>query len=382
MAKILFSPSILVIWCTKPLSSAFLRISITSSRVDVAPALAGLHHVVGHIAHRDAPICRIVAARLAQHRAAHAAAARACRVLAVVFVEPVADMLDRNAPILGLNGLLDGDDVHADARTARRHHRVMRESGPFDACSKNFAVAGCSIICSQRMLRNSAEPGTKMGANPLLGARGVLPVVLQKADLAHLVEKRLKHLRRKPRRPPYLLEGVGTADLELQEDIGHLVGRDALERPVLVGQKVALAERAVGEMTAERDDLLARVLGQRRHKLRADVGLGKGDAGAVQNHARSFRERGRMRERGRYRPQRDRRAREPARPMRLNTGARSRIALPGCHAPAEPGRPPVDALACLRADGDDLGLGVTRRDVCTHAVHVERVEDGQGIDLG
>ena len=31
MAKILFSPSMFVIWCTKPLSSAFCKICITSS---------------------------------------------------------------------------------------------------------------------------------------------------------------------------------------------------------------------------------------------------------------------------------------------------------------------------------------------------------------
>lgn len=34
---------------------------------------------------------------------------------------------------------------------------------PLEACSKNFATAGCSSIWDWRMLRNSAEPGTSMG---------------------------------------------------------------------------------------------------------------------------------------------------------------------------------------------------------------------------
>gem|GEM_PF-6412804 len=40
---------------------------------------------------------------------------------------------------------------------------VARAKAPFDACSKNFATAGCSSIWLARMLRNSAEPGTSMG---------------------------------------------------------------------------------------------------------------------------------------------------------------------------------------------------------------------------
>ena len=41
-------------------------------------------------------------------------------------------------------------------------------------------------------------------------------------------------------------------------------------------------------MLAERHDLLARVLGQLGHELRADVGLGKRDAGSIENHIWSF----------------------------------------------------------------------------------------------
>ena len=86
-------------------------------------AAVGLDHVIGHIAHGDAPVVGVVAARLAQDGAAHAAAARAGGILAVVLVEPVLDMLDGNGAVLHGDGLLNRDDVHADACAARRHHR-------------------------------------------------------------------------------------------------------------------------------------------------------------------------------------------------------------------------------------------------------------------
>ena len=86
-------------------------------------ASVGLDHVVGHVAHGDAPIARIVAAALAQNLTARTAAAGRCGVLAVVLVQPMLDVLDGHRGARGIDGLLDGDNVHADAGASGRDHR-------------------------------------------------------------------------------------------------------------------------------------------------------------------------------------------------------------------------------------------------------------------
>ena len=89
---------------------------------DVPAALLGLHHIVGHVAHGNAPVHGIVAAALPHFGPAQAAGAGRGSVLALVFVQPVGDALDGNGGLLSLNGLFHGDDVHADARPSGGHH--------------------------------------------------------------------------------------------------------------------------------------------------------------------------------------------------------------------------------------------------------------------
>ena len=86
-------------------------------------ATIGLDHVVGHIAHGDAPVGRVVGAALAHHATARAAAAGASGIFAIVFVEPVLDMLNRHRGARCVDGLLDRNDVHADTGASGRHHR-------------------------------------------------------------------------------------------------------------------------------------------------------------------------------------------------------------------------------------------------------------------
>ena len=93
MSKILFSPSILVIWWTKPLSSARLRICQRLLGGDVvrAPRFDG---VVGHVTNLDAPVIGVVGAALPKRRARVAARADARSDVSLVLLEPVGDALE------------------------------------------------------------------------------------------------------------------------------------------------------------------------------------------------------------------------------------------------------------------------------------------------
>ena len=160
---------------------------------DVVAAI-GLHHVVGHVAHRDAPVVRVVTAALAQLRAAHAAAARARCVLALVLVEPMLDVLDRDGAVLHLDRLLDRDDVHADSRASGRHHRRGLGKGSLGGLLEKLRHSRMLVDLGLAHVEELGRTGHEHGQHPLLRAGGVLPVVLEQTDVAHLIEQLLERL--------------------------------------------------------------------------------------------------------------------------------------------------------------------------------------------
>ena len=87
---------------------------------DVA-AVVGLAAVVGKVADANAPFALDVAGALSADTLLLAAGADGHADVALIFLEPVAEVFDRQGLALGQDGLLDGDDVHTDTRAAGRH---------------------------------------------------------------------------------------------------------------------------------------------------------------------------------------------------------------------------------------------------------------------
>ena len=251
-------------------------------------AAVGLDHVVGHIAHGDAPIGRVVGAALAHHATARAAAAGAGGILALVFVEPVLDMLNRHRGARSIDSLLDRNDVHADAGASGRHHRRGLGQRPLGRLLKKLGIDRMLLELAHAHVEELGGTRYQHGQHPLLGALGIFPVVLEQTRVAHVVEHLLDLGLGHAGEFDHLGQRVGTAHLHLAEHFGLLVGRGLGKRPVLVAQQLVAMQQAVGAVLAQFDDGLARMLRQRRHKLRTDIGLGVANPRSVENHGRPF----------------------------------------------------------------------------------------------
>ena len=251
-------------------------------------AAVGLDHVVGHIAHGDAPVGRIVGATLTHHTTARAAAAGAGGILALVFVEPMLDMLNGHRGARGVNGLLDRNDVHADARASGRHHRRGLGQRALGRLLKELGIDRVLLELAHAHVEELGRTRHQHGQHPLLGTLGVFPVVLEQARVAHVVEHLLDIGLGHAGELDHLGQRVGAAHLHLAEHFGLLVGRGLGKRPVLVAQQLVTVQQAVSAVLAQLDDGLARMLRQRRHELRTDVGLGIANSRSVENHGCPF----------------------------------------------------------------------------------------------
>ena len=251
-------------------------------------AAVGLDHVVGHIAHGDAPVGGVVGAALAHHATARTAAAGTGGILALVFVEPMLDMLDRHRGARGINGLLDRNDMHADAGASGRHHRRGLGQRPLGRLLKELGIDRMLLELAHAHVEELGGTRYQHGQHPLLGALGVFPVVLEQTRVAHVVEHLLDLGLGHAGELDHLGQRVGTAHLHLAEHLGLLVGRGLGKRPVLVAQQLVAMQQTVGAVLAQLDDCLARMLRQRRHELRTDVGLGVANSRSVENHGCPF----------------------------------------------------------------------------------------------
>ena len=251
-------------------------------------AAVSLDHVVGHIAHGDTPIGRVVGTALAHHATARAAAAGAGGILALVFVEPVLDMLNGHRGARGVNGLLDRNDVHADTGASGRHHRRGLGQRALGRLLKELGVDRVLLELAHAHVEELGGTRHQHGQHPLLGALGVFPVVLEQTRVAHVVEHLLDISFGHAGELDHLGQRIGTAHLHLAEHFGLLVGCGLGKRPVLVAQQLIAMQQTVGAVLAQLDDGLARMIRQRRHELRTDVGLGVANPRSVENHGCPF----------------------------------------------------------------------------------------------
>ena len=251
-------------------------------------ATIGLDHVVGHIAHGDAPIGRVVGAALTHHATARAAAAGASGILTLVFVEPMLDMLNRHRGACGVDGLLDRNDVHADTGASGRHHRRGAGQRALGRLLKELGIDRMLLELAHAHVEELGGTRHQHGQHPLLGALGVFPVVLEQTRVAHVVEHLLDIGLGHAGELDHLGQRIGTTHLHLAEHFGLLVGCGLGKRPVLVAQQLVAMQQTIGAVLAQLDDCLARMLRQRRHKLRADIGLGVTNPRSVENHGCPF----------------------------------------------------------------------------------------------
>ena len=225
-----------------------------------AAALAGLETVVTKLTDGNTQLVLQLAAALSLNAHRIAAGAVTDTDVPLILLQPVGDVLDIDRLVRGRDGLLDRDDVHADAGASGRHHAGdLRQRQESHALKK---------LCDLRMLLDLLEihvhqlcsAGHEDRQRPLLVVVGVLPVVLEQADHGHLV-KQLLHvdgvfadlladLSRRSRH----------AHLHCECNLCHLVGDDA-------GQAIILGRSLVELGHAELDihtvgDLLAKFQNQ------------------------------------------------------------------------------------------------------------------------
>ena len=136
----------------------------------------------------------------------------------------------------------------------------------------------------QAHIEELGRSGHEHGKHPLLGACRVFPVVLKQAGIAHVVEHLLDLRLGHTRQLDHLGEGIGPTHLHLEQNVRLLVCCRLGKRPVLVAQQLVTVKQAIRAVLAQLHDLLARMLGQRRNELRADIGLGKANPRSIENH--------------------------------------------------------------------------------------------------
>ena len=217
-------------------------------------ALFGLHQIIGHIAHADAPVLRVVGAALAHAGAGHAAGARAGRVFAFVFFQPVGNVLDIGGPVLCFNGFFHGDDVHPDARAARRNHGGDVLQGQEGHALKKSRHLGIVLDLLLVHIEKFRAAGYEHRQNVLLFMPFVFPVVLQQAHATHLVQQRFQLFGGLARGFYKLGQRHGLAHLHLQGDIRHFIRHHARQAPVFRvfrRQAVQLGGNAVCDHTPQ-----------------------------------------------------------------------------------------------------------------------------------
>ena len=221
----------------------------------------GLHHIIGHVAHGDAPVLHIIAAALAQLVAAGTAGAHALGVFALVLVQPVGDLFQPDGLLLRLDGLLHRDDVHADAGASGRHHGgdlLQRQHGHALKERRHLRVL---IDLASAHVQELGAAGHEQRQDIALLVGGVLavqifPVVLDDAQPGHIIQQLLQRLALHLRQLHQLLNGLGLADAHFQRHVHHLVGHHAVQTPVLRVVHGGLQADAVGDHAAQLQQVL------------------------------------------------------------------------------------------------------------------------------
>ena len=209
-------------------------------------ALAGLETVVTKLTDGDAHLILQLTAALPLKAHGIAAGAIADAEVVLILLQPVGDVLDIDRLVRGRDGLLDRDDVHADAGASGRHHAGdLRQRQKRHALEK-LRDLRMLLHLLQVHVHQLCRAGHEDRQRPLLVMVGVLPVVLEQADHGHLV-KQLLHV---DGILAELLADLGRcgrhAHLHRERKLRHLVGNDA-------GQAIILGRSLVELGHAELD---------------------------------------------------------------------------------------------------------------------------------
>ena len=320
-------------------------------------ALVGFHQIVRHIAHADAPVIRVIAAAFAHGGAGHTAGTGAGGILAMVFFQPVGDVFDIQRVVFGLDGFFDRDHVHANACAAWGHHGgnvFQRQKGHPLKKGGHFGVVGNLLFVHVKEL---GAAGHKHGQNVLFFAAGVLPVVFQQANAAHLIQQGLQLFGGFAGSFFQFRQGHWLAHLHFQGNIGHFVSHNAGQTPifgVLHRQAAQLGGHTVGDHLPQLHNFFPRlcVLGD----LERQLAFVQWESGRFAHGllllllcacSASFEL------------------------LCRRSGFAVPLCLPRFHLLPQPIGPFGNALAGFGADGDDLCVGVAHGDIFPAFVHIE-----------
>ncbi len=147
-------------------------------------------------------------------------------------------MLHGDGALLLLDGLLDGDDVHAESAASGRDHggdlRRARERDALEVGAHLGVLLEGGLVHGVE-LAHARQLDGQDEALLMVGVRAVevLPVVLDVADLRHVVDERLDALARPAGLLDDLVHGEGVAHAHAVGDVGGLLGEDREEAPIL-----------------------------------------------------------------------------------------------------------------------------------------------------
>ena len=191
---------------------------------DVTASLVGLYHIIGHVSHSHAPALGVVGAALVKGFAGTAAGTGTRSVLALVFVQPVGDMLDGDGLIVHLDSLLHRNHMHTDAGAARRHHEgylfqraaahALKEPAQLGMLFQHFVVH----VGKFRAARH------KHGKHILFLVARILPVVLDHAVVGQLLQDLLHILPVFSADAHHILQSLWLALFHQKRHLRHLIG--------------------------------------------------------------------------------------------------------------------------------------------------------------
>ena len=215
-------------------------------------ALAGLAAVVGKLADGNAHLVLQLAAALALNAHGVAAGAVANADVPLILFQPVGDVLDIDRLVRGRDGLLDRDDVHADAGASGRHHAGdLRQRQKRHALEKPRDLRVLLHLLEVHV-HQLGRTGHKDRQHPLLVVVGVLPVVLEQANHGHLV-KQLLHIDRVLAELLADLSRRGRdTHVHRERELRHLVGDDA-GQAIILGRILVELRHAELDVHAVRD---------------------------------------------------------------------------------------------------------------------------------
>ncbi len=233
-------------------------------------AHAGLAAVVGKVAHADAPVLLDVAGALAPDALLLAAGADAHADVTLVLLQPVADVFHVHGLTVGGDGLLHGDDVHADAGAAGGHQMGDAGQGQVGHALKEVGHLGGHRRDLRPHDHDLGAAGHEHVQYPALLVVGVLAVQILKvplhqAGLAQGLQHRGQVLVVIAAQLFELGEGLGLALAHLQRQVQAVVGylfavpplgvlHAAVDAPVFGGVGGHLLQ-AQQDLLAVRDDL-------------------------------------------------------------------------------------------------------------------------------